>query len=139
MHPLKALNLLFSAFALVGLVACGQMTQSVTEGGTLKVAQALVKTEPIQDILQSSQPGAIVHLKGKVKNRVPLLEGIVYELQDATGSIWVVAKEPVPNQGDEVVIQGKLHYQSIQLNGKEQGAAYIEQQEQIQHSSAIQS
>jgi hypothetical protein len=139
MHPLKALKVLVSTLAFVGLVACNPMTESASEGSALGVAQALVQTDPIQDVLKSSRQGAIVHLKGRVKNRVPLLEGIVYELQDETGSIWVVTREASLNQGDEVVIQGKLHYQSIQLHGKEQGSAYVEQQEQIQHTPAVQS
>ncbi|WP_421655548.1 hypothetical protein [Leptothermofonsia sp. ETS-13] len=140
MHFLKALRVFFLAFWVVGLAACGQSAQSVSEGRTSELVQTLVQTDAIQEIQRSPKPGTIVHLKGKVGSRVPLLEGMVYELKDATGTIWVLTKGQVPDQGDEVVIRGRLQYLKYQgIQSKEQGTAYIEQQEQIQHTPALKS
>jgi hypothetical protein len=140
MHFLKALSVLFSALVVAGLAACGQSAQSVLEGRTSEFVQTLVQMDNIQSIQRSPKPGTIVHLKGKVGSRVPLLEGMVYELKDTTGTIWVLTKGQVPDQGDEVVIRGKLQYLKYQgIQSKEQGTTYIEQQEQIQHTPAIKS
>lgn len=77
-----------------------------------------------------------IFLKGKVGTRVPLLGGQVYELQDDTGTVWVLTQEKPPNPGDKVVIKGQVRFQSIPLDGKEQGSLYIEQQEQVEPSPA---
>ncbi|MBD2038645.1 hypothetical protein H6F76_27200 [Leptolyngbya sp. FACHB-321] len=102
-----------------------------------------LSTVTIADIKQTSANTIAqtksVQLKGRVSNHAPLLGKSAYELQDTTGSIWVIATEPIPGTGDEVVIQGKLLYQSIPLNGKEQGDSYIEQQQLLQRSPAVKS
>lgn len=136
MHPLQTVRLLLSALALVGLSACNQLAQSAAEGENIPVV-APVKTEQINSVQQVSQQDKVVNLKGKVVKQVPLIEGIAYELQDSSGSIWVVTKDTRLKQGDEVVIRGKLRYQSIPGNGKDQGTVYIEQQEQLNRTPNV--
>lgn len=136
MHPLQTVSLLLSALALVGLSACNQLAQSAAEGENIPVV-APVKTEQINSVQQASQPDKVVNLKGKIVKKVPLMEGIAYELQDSTGSIWVVTNETKLKQGDEVTIRGKLRYQSIPVNGKDQGTVYIEQQKQLNQTPNV--
>ncbi len=69
-----------------------------------------------------------VYVKGKVGDRAPLLNGTVYELTDATGSIWVLTRAEVPKVGQEVVVKGVVRSQAITLNGQEQQTTYLEQQ-----------
>jgi hypothetical protein len=92
----------------------------------------------IVSIKQAPQVNASVQIKGRVSSRAPLLGKTLYELQDQTGSIWVLATDPIPTIGDEVVLKGKLVYRSISLNGRDQGALYIEQQ-QLQSTPALKS
>lgn len=93
----------------------------------------------IAALKQAPNVNAIVQIKGHVGASVPLLGKTAYELQDTTGSIWVIATDSIPNSGDEVVLEGKLLYQTIQLNGKEQGSVYLEQQRQLQRTPALKS
>lgn len=56
----------------------------------------------------------------------------MYQLQDSTGSIWVLARKTELQLADRVTIQGKVHYQSIPINSKEFGEIYIEEQKQLE-------
>ncbi|UBF26510.1 hypothetical protein K9N68_00405 [Kovacikia minuta CCNUW1] len=130
----KLWNWLAATVVLGGAMGCSQYSQPTVE--SLKAVQAAATVENIQSIQKQPNVGATLYLKGKVGRQAPLLSRTAYELQDATGSIWILTKQPVPQQGDEVVIKGKLRHQKIQLNGKEQGAVYVEQQEQLQPTPA---
>jgi len=85
-------------------------------------------TIPIANLQTASPNSPGVAVKGKVGDQVPILEGTVYQLQDATGKIWVLTKQPAPNSGEEVVVKGTVRYKPISINGKEQGSIYLEQE-----------
>lgn len=113
---------------LVGSVGCQSV--STSSNGSL-LPKFTANTVNIRDLSSQTQASAIVYLKGTVKNRAPLLDGTVYELNDTTGSIWVLAKTAIPNPGDEVTIKGVLRYQTIQWEQQQQNAPYVEQQERL--------
>ncbi len=96
---------------------------AVSESG----ASPAVATIAIREV-QAKGKDAIVTLKGTVGDHAPLLGGTVYELQDATGKIWVLTKEQAPEKGQEIVVKGTLRYKSIPIAGKEQGSVYLEQE-----------
>ena len=89
--------------------------------------------------LQKAPRQSTVFLQGKVGRQAPIVGGTIYELQDGTGSIWVVARQTTSKPGEEVSVRGILRYESIPLNGKEQGSLYVEQQEPVQASPAVKS
>jgi hypothetical protein len=126
MPPGKSQGWRYSAvlLVLIGLLGCGNLAK--TGIGTTNIGDIQVKWD-------SPLP---IYLKGRVSKQVPLLGIRAYELQDATGTIWVLTEAPDPQPGDEVVIKGKIRYQSIPLAGKDIGTAYIEQQEQLESTSA---
>jgi hypothetical protein len=94
--------------------------------GTTAIQEAIQAMTP--PAAQNSPQNPTVYLKGIVGDRVPLLGGNVYELQDSTGKVWVLTKTQPPEKGQELTLKGVLRYKSIPLNGKEQGAVYLEQQ-----------
>lgn len=75
---------------------------------------------------------ATVYVKGKVSDRVPLIDGLVYQLQDRTGKIWVLTQRTTQPVGQQILIKGKVHYQSIPIAGQELGEAYIEEQQVLE-------
>lgn len=83
----------------------------------------------VQQIKTQRNIGETVSVEGTVGDRVPLIEAQVYELQDATGSIWVLTPAPVPEPGTPVRIEATVRYQEIQLLGQDQGEVYLEQME----------
>ena len=78
----------------------------------------------------------MVYLQGKVVKQVPLVERQVYQLQDSTGIIWVLTNQTNIQQGEQILVEGKLRYESIPLAGKDFGELYIEEQEQLKRIPA---
>lgn len=83
----------------------------------------------IQAIQQAATIDSTVHLKGRVGDRVPLVGGQVYQLEDTTGTIWVITEQPIAQSGEQIEVKGWVRYQSIPLAGQEYGEPYIEEQE----------
>ena len=78
--------------------------------------------------IQRQNVAAVVVLSGKVTTRSPLLGQQAYEIQDETGTIWILTQGQAPAVGQAVQIRGKVRYQRVVLAGKDQGSVYIEQQ-----------
>ncbi len=123
----------FYFFLLGGLSGCGSLPQSslnvINPGLSVNVTN-------IRDLKPQQNNAAIVYLTGKVAKQVPLLEQRVYQLQDSTGTIWVLTNQTTPQPGDRVLIKTQVRYQSIPLAGKEFGEVYVEEQEQLQRIPA---
>lgn len=126
-----AIALLCVSLVYVSLIGCAPFGWSQTDRSGIQpfsvidtLTIAAIKQTAVSTIAQTK----IVQVKGTVGNHAPLLGKTAYELQDSTGRIWVLATHSIPNPGDQVVIKGKLLYQSILLNGREQGSVYLEQQ-----------
>jgi hypothetical protein len=130
-------TLLGMSFVAISFTGCASLGWSKPGSGILPVEA--IDTRPIASVKQAPQVNAIVQIKGRVSNRAPLLGKSAYELQDTTGSLWVLTTDSIPSLGDEVVLKGKLLYRSIPLNGQEQGSLYIEQQQELQRTPATKS
>ena len=68
-----------------------------------------------------------VYIQGKVERQVQLVQRQAYQINDSTGKIWAVTNQTGLQKGDEVVIKGKVHHQSIFLAGKDYGEVYLEE------------
>jgi hypothetical protein len=108
---------------LVGLTSCS---------GVSTVQD--VQTHPHRNWLTST-----VYLRGKVSDpcgickavRVPLIKAQVYQLQDSTGTIWVLTDKATPKVSDRIYIKGQVQYEKIPIDGQDFGEAYIKEQEQL--------
>jgi hypothetical protein len=121
----------FSLILASGLLSCGSLPMSQLNLG-MNVAS-------IGDIQQKRQVDAEVYLRGKVENRAPFVGNAAYQLQDGSGSIWVLTKQSLPQRGDEVLLKGNVRYKSItiqNLAGRDLGEVYIEEMEQLQRTPA---
>lgn len=88
-----------------------------------------VNPSKINEILQNRTFDATVYLQGQVTNRAPILGAGAYKLKDATGTIWVFTAQTIPNVGDEVLIKGRVLFQSIPVNGQEVGEVYVREEQ----------
>jgi len=112
-----------------GLLSCGNLPNSQFNLG--------FNTVKIADVKQKRQVDTEVYLQGKVENRAPFVGNAAYQLQDTTGSIWILTKQALPQLGDEILVKGKVRYQSIKLKdlaGQDLGEVYVEETEQLKHT-----
>ncbi|MFB8798795.1 MAG: DNA-binding protein [Microcoleus sp.] len=121
------LSLIFAS----ALFSCGNSPMSQLNLG-LNVAS-------IGEVQQKRQVDAEVYLRGKVENRAPFVGNAAYQLQDDTGSIWILTKQVLPQLGDEVLLKGAVRYKTIKLKdlaGKDLGEVYVEEIEQLKRTPA---
>ncbi len=93
----------------------------------------------IGEVQQKRQVDAEVYLRGKVENRAPFVGNAAYQIQDDTGSIWILTKQDLPQLGDEVLLKGAVRYKTIKLKdlaGKDLGEVYVEEIEQLKRNPA---
>ncbi|MBW4441328.1 MAG: hypothetical protein KME10_08860 [Plectolyngbya sp. WJT66-NPBG17] len=122
------------SFSRVGLVAVCLSAIGCSASPNLPAASNNVLTmlEPGERV-KIREVGAkrdrTVQVEGKIKAQAPLMGGQrAYEVQDETGSVWIVTGRSVPAIGSSVNVQGKVRLQKIDLAGQDQSTVYIEQQ-----------
>jgi len=76
-----------------------------------------------------------VTLKGIVVNIAPFLEGGAYQLQDATGTVWVRTDKPLPPKGSSLAVKGELKYEAIFVGKQQLGESYLLELSQEAQSS----
>lgn len=97
---------------LVSLVACHSSLTSVAE-------------------IDQQQIDRIVSLTGKVIHVSPLIDLAAYQIEDATGKIWVVTTQKLPELGQPISIKGQIKYQSLPFATQELGELYLVELEQL--------
>ncbi len=130
-RPLKALHLLPICLLVLGggLVSCSNVAQ--IGNSAINIGDHVGNVTKIGDLKPNPNAATQVYLQGKVINQAPFLKAGAYQLQDATGKIWIVTNQTLPNVGDTLVIQGKLQFKSIPLGGQELGEVYVEEQKKL--------
>jgi hypothetical protein len=108
-------------FLVVGLLGCNGL-------GKLGMNAIGTNITPIRQLTLKRDGQTTVYIQGKVEKRVPLLKQQAYQIDDSTGKIWVVTNQTGLQEGDKVVIKGKLRHQSIPIAGHEYGEVYLEEQ-----------
>lgn len=118
---------LFSLLLGIGLIGCNSSENlNVTRSNPSGV-----------QIGQLQQQGAskVVYLKGKVGDRAPFLGSGAYQLQDETGTVWVITQRTLPAQGDIVAIKGEAKYETISIGEQKSQEFYILELEQLERQS----
>lgn len=110
---------------LVGVMGCGGTALSNMEPSKPIEMPGVDNTVSVNRLKQVPQ-GAMVQLRGKVIHQAPLVGSTAYELQDDTGTVWVVSRSPLPALGTEVTIKAAVRYQ--QIDRPDQPVVYVEQQ-----------
>ncbi len=118
-----------------GLTSCSSVPLSL---GGINLGNFSGNVTKISDIRQNSNVADTVYLQGQVANRAPFLANGAYKIQDATGTIWVLTNQTLPNIGDEVLIKGQPLFQSIPISGQEAGEVYIQEQQQLRRRAGQQ-
>lgn len=97
---------------LVSLVGCRSSLTSVAEVSQQKIDKT-------------------VSLTGKVVHVSPLIDRAAYQIEDATGKIWVVTTQNLPELGQPISIKGQIKYQSLPFAEQELGELYLVELEQL--------
>jgi hypothetical protein len=89
----------------------------------------LTTVKEVQDNPHRNGFTATVRLEGMVGDRAPFIDAQVYQLRDATGTIWVLTQRQDVRSGAKVRVQGQVRFQDIQVQGQNFGEPYIQEQQ----------
>jgi len=81
--------------------------------------------------IPAKKSGKNVYITGKVVHIAPLLNNAAYQVEDATGKIWVVTENKPPQLGQKVNLKSKIEYQSLPFAGGDLGDFYLIELEQL--------
>ncbi|UKP00419.1 hypothetical protein [Nostoc sp. UHCC 0870] len=109
---------------LVGLCSCAPLNVSGLKGNKISFGSNVTA---IQKIKATPDKQGNVYIQGKVERKVPLLKHRAYLINDSTDQIWVVTNQSNFQEGESVVIKGKLLYESIPIADQEFGEVYLEE------------
>lgn len=109
---------------LAVLCSCTSLSTSRLNADNLTIGQNITLIEQIKPA--TDQPN-ILYIRGKVERQVPLVNQWAYQINDSTGKIWVITRQPHFQPGQEVLIRGKVNYKSIPLADQEFGELYLEE------------
>ncbi|HLO83419.1 MAG TPA: hypothetical protein VK203_00215 [Nostocaceae cyanobacterium] len=108
---------------IAGLYSCSNFQNA--DLGRNKLPQNANVT-PIREIKQPAQGKQVtVYIQGTIAKQAALIGQKVYQIDDSTGKIWVVTNQNNLQVGQQVVLKGKVQYQSIPLGGREYGEVYL--------------
>ncbi len=124
-HSIVPYRLGLTFFLVAGLCSCSNLTSPGLSGSGLKIG---TNVTPIGEIKPKQDNQAIVYIQGQVEKQAPMMKQWAYQISDSTGKIWVVTNQKNLGEGAQVVIKGKVRYQSIPLAGKELGEVYLEEE-----------
>ncbi len=86
------------------------------------------------DSLMADKDSEKVAVEGTVAARVGILEGWLYQLDDGTGSVWVLSDGSEPEVGQLATVEGVVHYEAITVGDIDAGDVYLEEQAYRQSS-----
>ncbi len=87
-------------------------------------------TVKIDAIRQPQSVERSVALAGSVTQRLALLDGWLYQLDDGTGNVWILTQQAAPPKvGQQVYVDGVLRYEAIPINGADVGDYYLEEKQ----------
>jgi hypothetical protein len=116
----KLLLPLIAASALVGTVAVAKPTLLNYVG---------IGVTPIREVVArpAQLRGQRITLRGKVVNQMGALGVGGYELQDGSGSLWVLTQSGIPEMQQEIFVTGEPN-EGIAIAGQTLGVTIQEQQ-----------
>ena len=77
--------------------------------------------------LNSQSINQSVQVTGKVVTIAPMLNQVMYELEEKGQRVWVLTRQAPPKLGTQVTVSGKVRFDSIALDKAEIAHLYIEQ------------
>ncbi len=89
------------------------------------------------DKISTQNIGKTIYVTGKVVHLAPFVDNAAYQIEDATGKIWIVTSQTSPQLGQQITIKGKIEYQSLPFAEQELGDLYLVELEQLDSPQSI--
>ena len=120
----------------LGLATLGTSCQVSSSNGA-PVLSFVRSTVEIESLRRPERVERSLPLRGSVVQRLAVVDGWLYQLDDGTGQLWVITQQAAPAIGEQVYVKGVLRYEAIVINGADLGDYYLEEnQRELQTSDS---
>ncbi len=82
------------------------------------------------DALTDGQVDNTITISGKIAQKSAVLDGWLYQVQDETGSLWVLSDRDAPDVGESVTVEGAVRYEPIVVGDLDVSEFYLEETDQ---------
>ena len=96
-------------------------------GAPLPVLSFTRSVVTIESLRQPEKVEQALALNGAVIQRLAVLNGWLYQVDDGTGQVWVRSQQAAPALGEQIYVKGLLRYEPILINGVDLGDYYLEE------------
>jgi hypothetical protein len=79
----------------------------------------------VSQIKQDAGKSRRVKISGTVTKVIPLVSSVAYQVKDDTGEIWVLSENEAPQVDQNIIINGTLKYQNINIGEEDFGSFYV--------------
>lgn len=77
--------------------------------------------------LMAERADETVAISGTVAEKVAVLDGWLYQVQDESGQIWVLSNQSDPTVGETATVEGVVRYEAIVVDEIDAGEVYLEE------------
>jgi len=98
---------------------------SLALAGCGQLARLGIGTTPIATVEQNPSRYTDVYIRGRVVNQIGVFGQGVYEIQDNSGSLWVITDKGLPAMNSTVTVRGKAQ-EGIVVGGRSFGVSLVE-------------
>jgi hypothetical protein len=98
---------------------------SLALAGCGPLARLGIGTTPIATVEQNPSRYTDVYIRGRVVNQIGVFGQGVYEIQDNSGSLWVITDKGLPAMNSTVTVRGKAQ-EGIVVGGRSFGVSLVE-------------
>jgi hypothetical protein len=104
-------------------------TDNPTADGSVRLPTIRLASRATVSIasLTAERANDTVTVSGTVAQRVPLLEGWLYQVSDDSGSLWVLNDRSAPDVGENATVEGVVRYEAIVIGEIDAGEVYLQE------------
>lgn len=132
-------NLGLSSAVFLALAGCSELSlqnRSPIQGliSSFPDPDWLHQVKSIQQVTAQSS-GEPAQVGGVVQKQIPLLEQWLYQIEDASGNLWILTETPPPAVGTQITLKAEIQYEPILMGGVDIGEHYGLEIERLTTSS----
>ncbi|MEO1619747.1 MAG: hypothetical protein AAFU53_01805 [Cyanobacteria bacterium J06632_3] len=96
---------------------------------SLRLPAIRLTNRPVVPIasLMTDNVDETVAISGQVAQKVSMLDGWLYQVEDETGSLWVLSDRTAPTIGESATVEGIVRYEAIVVDEFDAGEVYLEE------------
>ena len=114
---------------VLAAMAMGCQTPPSGNGRPVPVLSLTRSTATIESLRQPEKVEQSLALNGAVVQRLAILNGWLYQVDDGTGQVWVRSQQAAPTLGQQIYVKGLLRYEPIVISDVDLGDYYLEEKQ----------